>query len=252
MVLWIRNLAVVVLVLAAVLSAMAGVPLPVPFVLAAMAAPLVLVAVVRVRPERAALTLAVVTIAGGTLATGVRVADGVADSRVQFRGELDVQEILRSFHPRGPVGLGDPLSSISSLGYGYMSSGHGEMTKPRATPSVLVMWSVGELAPWLLAATVFGLLLPLLRAAEHGDPFRRGSARRLAAIGMLVLVGIPGIAVIRYIAALVASEGHFVSPTIEPALTLSTIHVLPGVLVLVLAGVFRRGAELRDFERHAI
>lgn len=239
------------LVLGALTAVAAGLPLTIPLVLIALAAGGALLPLAR-RPERTALVLAVVVVAGGGIATAVRVADGVADSRVDYHGKLDVREIRSTFHPTGPSGTDDPLPGIERKGFTYLSSARGDMTVPRADGDVLALWSIQELAPWLLAAIVLVLLVPILRAAERGDPFWGGAGRRLARIGTLLLVGIPGIALLRYALAEGASGGPGIAPAAEPTLTLSVSHVLPGVLVLVLAGIFRRGAELRDLERHTI
>jgi hypothetical protein len=205
------------------------------------------------RPERAALVLATVVVATGAIAATVRVAEGVADARVEYQGELDVGEIRRTFHPTGPVGLGDPVPHLRRIRQGYIVEGEAVMTVPEADGTTVALWAIQELAPWLLAAVVLALLAPLLRAARRGDPFSESGPRRLAAIGLLLLVGIPGIAIVRYAAAQYASAAStFAAPTAEPTLTLSALQILPGLLVLVLAGVFRTGVELRDFERHAI
>jgi hypothetical protein len=57
---------------------------------------------------------------------------------------------------------------------------------------------------------------------------------------------------IRCLAAEAGSSGTFSGPLPEPSLTIALTDFLPGLVPLVLAGVFRRGAELRDFEAHAI
>jgi hypothetical protein len=238
--------------LAALWSLTAGGSLLVALVLVAVAVGFALVPLARWRPERVALVLALAAVAGGTAAASVRVADGIADSRVELRGKLDVDEVLSTFHPAGRSGLGDPMPQIRRLGYGYMSSGQAVVTVPRPSSSVLALWSIQELMPWLLAAIVLALLIPILRAAERGDPFWEGATRRLATIGVLLLVGIPAIAVLQYVAAEAASEGSFVAPMVEPTLSLSLLDVLPGMLTLALAGVFRRGVELRDLDRHTI
>jgi hypothetical protein len=195
------------------------------------------------RPERAALVLATVVVATGAIAATVRVAEGVADARVEYRGELDVGEIRRTFHPTGPVGLGDPVPRLRRIRQGYIVEGEAVMTVPEADGTTVALWAIQELAPWLLAAVVLALLAPLLRAARRGDPSESGP-RRLAAIGLLLLVGIPGIAIVRYAAAQYASAAStFAAPTAEPTLTLSALQILPGLLVLVLAGVFRTGVE---------
>jgi len=125
------------------------------------------------------------------------------------------------------------------------------MTVPRPSSLVQVLWSI-QLAPWLLAAIVLVLLFPILRAADRGDPFWDGATRRLTGVGALLLLGIPAIAILRFVVAELANEGNSLAPLVEPALTISVSHILPGVLVLVLAGIFRRGVELRDLERHTI
>jgi Protein of unknown function (DUF2975) len=242
--------AIALLVLAAVFTAAAGLSLLTPLVLIAVAAAFVLLRVTRWRPERAALLLAAVAVATGATAAGVRVANGIADSHVDYHGKLNAQEIRRTFAPTGPAGLDDPLPRFKRMGYGYISSAQGVMSVPRADGRALVLWSIQVLAPWLLAAIVLTLLAPVLRAAERGDPFWNGAARRLTWIGSLLLIGIPGIALLGYVAAETASAGTFAGPTAEPTLTLSVTQILPGVLVLVLAGIFRRGVELRELERH--
>jgi hypothetical protein len=204
------------------------------------------------RPERVALVLAVIVVASGTIAAGARVADGIADSRVELRGDLDVGEILRTFHPTGRSGLRDPMPRIRRLGYGYLSGGQAVVTVPRPDAEALALWSLQELAPWLLAVIVLVLMFPILRAAERGDPFWDGATRRLARIGALLLVGIPALAVLRFVAAEDASVGGFVAPTAHPTLTLTLVDFLPGVLTLALASIFRRGVELRDLDRHTI
>ncbi len=127
------------------------------------------------------------------------------------------------------------------------------MTVPRAGGGVLALWSFQELAPGLLAAIVLGLLAPILRAAGRGDPFWEGATRRLTGIGSLLLVGIPTLAILRYVLAEAATTARpSSSPKAEPMLTLSLSQVLPGALVLTLAAIFRAGVELREFERHAV
>jgi hypothetical protein len=234
--------AVVLLVLAALLTAAAGLSLLVALVPLALAAAVALLRLARERPERAALLLAALAVGSGLIGAGARVADGVADSRVEYRGELSAAEIQRTFHPDG----------VSDR-HGELRSADGIMRVRGADGAALALWSLRTLAPWLLAVIVLGLLAPLLRAAERDDPFRPGAAQRLTWIGSLLLLGVPGIALLGYVAGQAATGGtSFAAPVAEPSLTLSVTQILPGVLVLVLAGIFRRGAELREFERHTV
>ena len=133
-----------------------------------------------------------------------------------------------------------------------VTAAEGDITRPRANVRQLVVWSVAELAPWVLAAFVLALLIPLLLAAERGEPFERTAARRLTRAGILLLVGIPAAAVVQFVAAEAVSVGDAVAPEAVPVLTLTVLQVLPGLIVLVLAEIFRRGAALRDLERHTI
>lgn len=59
-------------------------------------------------------------------------------------------------------------------------------------------------------------------------------------------------AVLGFVVAEVGTGGTSVGPLVSPELTLSPLHVLPGVFVLVLARVFKRRAELREFDRSAV
>lgn len=219
--------------------------------LAVIAAGALLLGPVGRRAERMALLLGTVTVVAGLAFTGVDVVDAVDARSVELRGDLDAREILRNYHPfeRGP----DALTRFERAGdQGYLTAADGEMRKADAGSTLLALWSAGELAPWLLGALGLFLVAPLLRAADRGDPFLPSAGRRLGTLGALLLVGIPGIAVLRWVAAEAGTGGTFAAPTVTPSLSLSLLHVLPGLGLLVLAGVFRRGAELRDFDRHAI
>lgn len=200
----------------------------------------------RRRPERVTLVLAIFVVVVGLTATGVEVVAGIADREIAFRGSLDAGEIRDAFSPPAER---DPQAT---RGYGYLSGAEGETTRPQAGTRVLVLWSIAQLAPWLLAAIVLVLVHPILRAAGRGDPFWSGATRRLSAVGVLLLLGIPSIAIVQFLTAEAASSGTFLSPVVEPELTISIAQLLPGFLVLALVGIFRRGGELRDLERHTI
>jgi len=183
------------------------------------------------RAERMALVLGVMTVIAGLTFTVIDVFDAVDARSIEVRGELDAREILRNYHPfeQAP----DALTRFERAGdESYLTAADGEMRKVEAGSTLLALWSFGELAPWLLAALGLLLVAPLLRAADRGDPFLPSAGRRLGTQA--------------------ATSGTFAAPMVTPSLSLSLLHVLPGLGLLVLAGVFRRGAELRDFDRHAI
>lgn len=206
----------------------------------------------RRRPERGALVLASVLAGFGSAVAVAHVAAAVTHHRVDYRGRLDVREVLTTFHPYGKGGLDDPLPDIRRLGYAYMSSGYATMTKPHASGGLIAAWSLGQLLPWLLAGGVLVLLLPIIREAEQGEPFSAAAARRLQGTGLVLLVAVPLVPIYRFLVAEVASVGTSVAPAVEPHLTVSLVTLLPGAVALVLAGVFRRGAELRELERRTV
>jgi hypothetical protein len=192
---------------------------------------------------RWALVLGVIVVASGTIFAAVDVADGIANSRAEYGGKLDAHEILQYYHDRNVK---------PPAGYQYLSDADGVMTKPEATSGELAAWAAGQLAPWGLAIVTLVLLWPIVRRAERDDPFWDGAVRRLLIVGQLLLVGIPLIAVYQNLVAAELTGGTGIAPQVSTSITLSVWQFLPGVAVLVLAGVFKRGAELRDFEQHAI
>ena len=205
----------------------------------------------RRRPERIAIGLALLAVGGGSVVAVVHVVDGISDRRVEYRAPLDVPTLRGPAPPPGPLGA-NPRRALELAGYAYVTDGVVTMTELQASGAMLVLWSVEQLAPWLLAMAVLALLLPILRAAERRDPFITGTDRRLTAIALLLLVGIPVIPLLRYMTSTVGSEGTSLDQPVDPTLTLTVLHFLPGILVLVLANIFHRGTELRELERHTV
>jgi hypothetical protein len=212
----------------------------------------VLAAIWRRRPERAMLALAVVLVLGGMTNAGAGVASGIAEERVEYHGRLDANEILTSFHPSGRYGLDDPAPRLERSGYAHLVEAEGDMMVPRANGLKLVAWSLGRVAPWILAAVVLCLIFPIVRAAERGDPFTARAARRLEAVGLLLLVAIPLGPVFDYVVGEFAAPGLSVAPGVSATPAFELWAFLPGAAVLVLAGVFRRGVELRELERRTV
>lgn len=214
-------------------------------VVVALVISVALVLLARSRPERAALILAVVVVVVGVGATSVELAAGIADRQVDFRGVLDVKDLST---PEAD----EAAREVRTEGSAYLSSLEGEMTKPKAGTNDLVMWSIGKLAPWLLATIILVLVLPILRAARRGDPFWRGATRRLNAVGMLLLLGIPALAILQFLIAHAIGAEFASDPFPSPTLTISIGQLLPGFLVLALVGIFRRGVDLQDLERQTV
>jgi hypothetical protein len=206
----------------------------------------------RRRPERAALVLATGVVVAGLALSMVHVAHGITEDRVWYTGTIDAREVLTPMYPSGRYGDNDPIPGLDRDGFTHMTSGTATATVPHAGSSLLIVWSAQEIAPWLLAALALVLLLPLFRAARRDDPFSL-DAGRLAVMGLLLFVGIPTLELLRFAVAMYAQgRDTMASPIVEPALGITPLHLLPGLLVLVLAGVFRQGGELRDLDRHTV
>lgn len=222
-----------------------------------LAVPLLIVALVLVtvaswRPQKVAMLIAVVVVAGGLGASMSDVVNAVDDRRVEFHGKIDTDAVIDTMHPFRAEGKGDPVKQFERNGMGYLRSGEGEVRTAKASSKTLFLWSAAKLAPWLLALIGLALVLPVLRAIERGDAFGTKAVRWIGGLGILLLLAIPGIVLLQYMADESASVGVFAAPMVSPELTLSFLHVLPGMLLLAFAGVFRQGAELREFERSAI
>jgi len=212
----------------------------------------VLAAIWRRRPERAALALVAMLVLGGTGHATVDVLSAISEERVDYHGALDANEILNTFHPfRTPRGAA-PRPVSERLRYAHMVSGKATVTARDANVRQLAAWSLGRFAPWLLAAVAVGLVLPIIRAAEHGDPFTEDAAWRLYVVGLLLLVTIPLSPVFRYVLTTFVAPSTTAAPLVTPTMTFDLRSFLPGAAALVLAGVFRRGAELRELERRTV
>jgi hypothetical protein len=113
---------------------------------------------------------------------------------------------------------------------------------------------IGDLLPYLLTVFAFAImvlgivwtmmrkLLEIIGSVETGDPFIRANAIRLKAIGWLMIavqiVGIP--------LAIAAGELADLFGDSDTGLDLSISGILAILLVFILAGVFERGAEMRE------
>jgi MFS family permease len=112
----------------------------------------------------------------------------------------------------------------------------------------------GTLLPYLYVVFAFGIvvlgfvwtilrkLLAIIVSVEHGDPFNTANARRLKAIGWLMIavqiVGLP-LAVAAGKTADLFGKNHV-------GIDVSLNGILGILLVFILAGIFERGAEMRE------
>ena len=105
--------------------------------------------------------------------------------------------------------------------------------------------NVGMLLALWVAIYIVYLMRGILRRVKAGDPFAPGNVRALQIVGtLLVVLGFFGpfleYAVVRSALDQVALRGVALTAPFD----LQTDAVLAGLLVLVLAGIFRHGADL--------
>ena len=114
--------------------------------------------------------------------------------------------------------------------------------------------NVTELMPLLLAVfalaivvlglvwTIMRKLLAIIASVEIGNPFVHANALRLKAIGWMMvtlqLVGIP--------LAILAGHAADLFGESDTGLDISLNSILAILLVFILAGIFERGAEMRE------
>jgi hypothetical protein len=178
--------------------------------------------------------------AAGLLLNGGRVVStlGHAHPRIESHGRIT------ELHLPGDDRVAEALRHREAY-----ATGAGDATWSVADPTTgeQLLWVAQELVPWLLAATALALLRPVLTGAVRGRPFAGRAADRLQLLGWVLLLGIPALGIIRYLLMFTVLGNHgFELPAVEEDLTLSITPLLPGIAVLVLASVFRRGTELHD------
>lgn len=108
-------------------------------------------------------------------------------------------------------------------------------------PNLLSVFALGILTLGLIW-TMMRKLLAIIASVEDGNPFVRANAIRLKAIGWL-MVGLQIVGVPLAIAAGNAADMFGESDT---GWDLSLNGILAILLVFILAGIFERGAEMRE------
>ena len=167
----------------------------------------------------------------------------IADNRI-----LRITKLL-VFLIMGFVAFGGVVLALVSVGLPlYWSEALAEIAKEK--PGI----NTGNLLPWLLS--IFGLgimilgllwtmmrkLLAIIDSVEDGNPFVMANAFRLRAIGWMMvgvqIVGLPLATAAGNVADLFGEN--------DVGFDLPLNGVLAILLVFILAGIFERGAEMRE------
>lgn len=108
-------------------------------------------------------------------------------------------------------------------------------------PHLLSIFALGIMVLGMLW-TIMRKLLAIVASVELGDPFVRANAVRLKAIGWLMV----GLQIVGMPLALAAGEAADLFGESDTGLDISLNGILSILLVFILAGIFERGAEMRE------
>lgn len=118
---------------------------------------------------------------------------------------------------------------------------HPGMNVTELMPLLLAVFALGIVVLGLIW-TVMRKLLAIIASVEIGNPFVHANALRLKAIGWMMvalqLVGIP--------LAILAGHTADIFGKSDTGLDISLNSILAILLVFILAGIFERGAEIRE------
>ena len=114
-----------------------------------------------------------------------------------------------------------------------------------ASTEQLRWFAVRDLPGGLVVVAILWLVRGLLKSVRDGDPFIKTNVKRLRALAVVVLVGIPLAEFLKSVFAgeLAATAGLIGPPT---QLSLPSQVLLGGLAILVLSEVFAEGIRLRD------
>jgi len=105
-------------------------------------------------------------------------------------------------------------------------------------------FALRDLPSGIVVIALLWLLRGLLKSVRDGDPFTNANVKRLRALALIVLIGIPAADFLRSVFAgeLAASAG-LIGPGTQ--LTIPENAFLGGLAILVLSQVFAEGVRLR-------
>lgn len=114
------------------------------------------------------------------------------------------------------------------------------------TDSQKWIWAVAQiLAPILVAAGIW-IVYQIVRSARRGDPFTADNEQRLWALALLVGVGGTAVQFIDGFSRLLLIQRSAAADMFEQSATLSFLPIIFGLLIALLAAVWRLGVELRE------
>jgi hypothetical protein len=150
---------------------------------------------------------------------------------------------------RVPVKLSP--DEIRSLPHGLELSAwpHADLVVHKPSAKQMLLRDLQDLVPLALFIAGLWLVRGLLRAVLAGDPFGAGNVRRLRAIGLILVLGAPLVALVDYglRQALFDDVASAVSATIgTPGFSFPGTAFVAGIAAYILAEIFAYGQALRE------
>ena len=122
-----------------------------------------------------------------------------------------------------------------------LNKAHPGLDPVTLVPQLLSVFALGILALGLIW-TIMRKLLAIIASVEDGNPFVQANAVRLKAIGWIMI----GLQIIGVPLAIAAGEVADRFGESDTGLDISLNGILAILLVFILAGIFERGAEMRE------
>lgn len=133
---------------------------------------------------------------------------------------------------QAPVELGGPVE----VGLGFLAP----------TSSQRTIWAIYQmLAPILVAAGIW-LVLQIVRSTRLGDPFTAANEQRLWALAVLVGVGGTAYQFVAAFLRMLLIQRSAAADMFVMTATLSFLPLVFGLLIALLAAVWRLGIDLRE------
>ncbi len=129
----------------------------------------------------------------------------------------------------------------------WLVRGFGDLRVNTTSWRLYAVFMSGLLATFVITFLVTWKIRSMVKSALAGRAFARENARRLRFVGLVVLAYSGLWPVVNYlIAKATLAQAVIEGIPLTPALRFSVDPVLVGLLVLILAAVFRHGADLED------
>ncbi|MDH3301857.1 MAG: DUF2975 domain-containing protein [Acidimicrobiia bacterium] len=197
----------------------------------------------------AAAALQVVLILTGPNVLGIRPGGANifgSDEVMGVRGEVDF-----------PIDFGDRLSRVETED-GTRDAATGqppvELGGPvevqlsfwDPTESQRTIWAIDQLLAPLLVAAGIWLVLQIVRSTRRGDPFTAINEQRLWSLAVLVGVGATAYQLIAGFLHMLLIQRSAAADMFATTATISFLPLIFGLLIALLAAVWRIGIDLRD------